>query len=100
MKTKKLELKKEVIAALNNDAMARVLGGDLAKDTKRACDVGTQGAGCDTGSCVAYSKDPAMCPRTEWDTCDCAIRKTEYCLVKTENCLDSDLCFAITDTCP
>ena len=52
MKSKKLELKKEVIASLTNDAMANVLGGDFltGRNTIGACaPVTHNGAGCCSG---------------------------------------------------
>ena len=78
MKTKKLELKKEVIAALNNDAMARVLGGDLVYGTEYACG----------DSAVPYSKK-AECYSKNLADCSYSIKicdpKTGIkCVVKTE----------------
>lgn len=80
--------------------MSRVLGGDIAQDTKRVCGVRTQGAGCESGSCVPYSKDPAMCPLTEWDTCIGVIPETKLCVVKTKVCIISAFCIDKTDTYP
>lgn len=54
MKTKKLELRKEVIASLSNDAMASVVGGDMGYNTEDNC----------VGSAVPYSQKPSCRPMT------------------------------------
>ncbi len=83
MKSKKLELKKEVIASLTNDTMANVWGGDLVKNTI-GCISPSQGGGCGSGNCIPYTQDPDKCPLTEFKTCDCVVKETKYCLtVKT-----------------
>lgn len=85
MKSKKLELKKEVIASLTNDAMANVWGGDLVGNTN-GCIAPSQGGGCGSGNCIPYTQDPNKCPLTEFNTCDCVVKveETKYCLtVKT-----------------
>lgn len=99
MKTKKLQLKKEVIAALNNDAMSHVLGGDLVGNTPD-CIHPSAGGGCGSGICVQITKSPKNCAMTKWDTCVCVIPDTKYCVVKTDDCILSDFCIAKTDTCP
>ena len=83
MKSKKLELKKEVIASLTNDAMANVWGGDLVGNTNR-CIAPSQGGGCGSGNCIPYTQDPFKCPLSEVKTCICVIEETRACLtVKT-----------------
>lgn len=85
MKSKKLELKKEVIASLTNDAMANVWGGELVGNTN-GCIAPSQGGGCGSGNCIPYTQDPNKCPLTEFNTCDCVVKvkETKYCLtVKT-----------------
>lgn len=106
MKSKKLELKKEVIASLTNDAMANVLGGDFltGRNTIGACAPATHnGAGCCSGYCKPYSQEMTCgtCPMTEFDTCDCVVPYTKICEKLTDDCVvDSMFCIAKTVTCP
>ena len=86
MKSKKLELKKEVIASLTNDAMANVWGGDLVKNTI-GCISPSQGGGCGSGNCIPYTQDPNKCPLTEFNTCDCVVPNTKICVKLTYHCV-------------
>ena len=93
MKSKKLELKKEVIASLTNDAMANVCGGDLVKNTI-GCISPSQGGGCGSGNCIPYTQDPNKCPLTEFNTCDCVVPNTKICVKLTYHCvLDNDVLY-------
>ena len=89
----KLELKKEVIASLTNDAMANVWGGDLVKNTI-GCISPSQGGGCGSGNCIPYTQDPNKCPLTEFNTCDCVVPNTKICVKLTYHCvLDNDVLY-------
>ncbi|WP_419546085.1 class I lanthipeptide [Odoribacter laneus] len=85
MKSKKLELKKEVIASLTNDAMANVLGGDFltGRNTIGACaPVTHNGAGCCSGYCKPYSQEMTC------ETCgdNCFNKDTLYCKTVEKVC--------------
>lgn len=95
MKTKKLELKKEIIASLTNDGMANVRGGALDIKTKLDCpEPFSLNQRC-------YTLEAANCPVTQWNTCeDCKINNTLTCQESVDECiLKSELCLAKTITC-
>ena len=104
MKLKKLELKKEVIASLSNDAMANVVGGNLSQDV---CQYSIEPCKPVTGIvCITKTeKNTCAIPWTDQET-NCAVLTNDCvspsvnCAYKTMTCPESYNCASKTITCP
>ena len=98
MKAKKLELKKEVIASLSKDTMARVVGGDVLGPThapsKCICLI-SEDSPCHTlgYDCLKVTEFPCEITDTCGTSQDCTISKhTDFPCKLSDACEPTELC--------